>query len=140
MSDLTIKVREATKSGYALCRGGCDSVNLTAPTSKTRRGRVGRDVANTLDTGCNQGIFVEISPELVVYAVYYPPKDCYVAIRKLTPKETFRLQGFTDDYFEKAEFVNSDTQLYKQSGNAMTVDVVQAIGNAIVEFNERCKT
>lgn len=118
-------------------RGGRDSINLAIPTSKTRRGRVGKDMANTLDTSCNQGIFVEISPELTVYAVYYPPKDCYIAIRKLTPKECFRLQGFTDDYFEKAAFVNSDSQLYKQAGNAMTVDVVKAVGDAIIKYEDK---
>lgn len=49
------------------------------------------------------------------------------AIRRLTPKECFRLQGWTDDYFEKAEFVNSDNQLYKQAGNGVTVNVVYEI-------------
>lgn len=39
--------------------------------------------------------------------------DCDVAIRQLTPKEYFRLQGWSDDYFEKAAFVNSNSQLYK---------------------------
>ena len=50
-----------------------------------------------------------------------------IRIRKLTPKECFRLQGWTDDYFEKAQFVNSDSQLYKQAGNGVTVTVIQAI-------------
>ena len=50
-----------------------------------------------------------------------------MAIRKLTPKECFRLQGWTDDYFERAAFVNSDSQLYKQAGNGVTVNVIQAI-------------
>ena len=50
-----------------------------------------------------------------------------VRIRRLTPKECFRLQGWTDDYFEKAQFVNSDSQLYKQAGNGVTVTVIQAI-------------
>lgn len=85
-------------------------------------------MANTLDTQCNQGIFVKISPDLTVYAVRYPKKQCYVAIRKLTPKECFRLQGWTDDYFEKAKFVNSDSQLYKQAGNGVTVNVIKEIG------------
>jgi len=124
---LKVAVREATKQGYAIARGGRDSVNLSQPRSKTRRGRVGVDMANTLDTSCNQGIFVEISPELKVYAVWYPKKQCYIAIRKLTPKECFRLQGWTDDYFEKAEFVNSNSQLYKQAGNGVTVNVIEAI-------------
>lgn len=64
-----IKVAEATKQGYSECRVGIDNVNLSVPGSKTRRGRVGRDVANTLDTSCNQGIFVQVSEELTIYAV-----------------------------------------------------------------------
>lgn len=52
-------------------------------------------------------------------------------IRRLTPRECFRLQGFTDELFEKAAAVNSDTQLYKQAGNAATVNVVYAIGKKI---------
>ena len=84
-------------------------------------------MANTLETSPNQGIFVHISPDLTVYAVWYPKKQCYVAIRKLTPKECFRLQGWTDDYFEKAQFVNSDSQLYKQAGNGVTVSVIEAM-------------
>lgn len=48
-------------------------------------------------------------------------------IRKLTPKECFRLQGFPDDYFERAESVNSDSQLYKQSGNSVTVPIIGSI-------------
>lgn len=106
---------------------GLDSVNLSVPGSATRRGRVGHSVANTLDTSCNQGIFVKVSDELTVYAVWYEKYQCYIAIRKLTPKECFRLQGWTDDYFEKAQFVNSDSQLYKQAGNGVTVSVIKAI-------------
>ena len=82
-------------------------------------------MANTLDTSCNQGVFVQISENLKVYAVWYPKKQCYIAIRKLTPKECFRLQGWTDDYFAKAELVNSDSQLYKQAGNGVTVNVIE---------------
>lgn len=54
-----------------------------------------------------------------------------IRIRRLTPKECFKLQGWTDDYFEKAAFVNLDSQLYKQAGNGVTVNVVQAIGELI---------
>lgn len=75
------------------------------------------------------GIFVQISENLTVYAVWYPKKECYVAIRKLTPKECFRLQGWSDDDFEKAQFVNSDSQLYKQAGNGVTVSVIEAIAS-----------
>ena len=76
---------------------------------------------------CNQGIFVQVSEELTVYAVWYEKYQCYIAIRKLTPKECFRLQGWSDDYFEKAQFVNSDSQLYKQAGNGVTVTVIEAM-------------
>ena len=126
-NQLAVKVTEATKQGYSECRVGVDSVNLAVPGSKTRRGRVGHDIANTLDTSCNQGIFVQVSEELTVYAVWYEKYQCYIAIRRLTPKECFRLQGWTDDYFEKAAFVNSDSQLYKQAGNGVTVNVIEAI-------------
>jgi len=63
--------------------------------------------------------------------VWYEKYKCFIAIRKLTPKECFRMQGWTDDYFKKAAFVNSDSQLYKQAGNGVTVDVVEEIGRAI---------
>lgn len=54
-----------------------------------------------------------------------------VRIRRLTPKECFRLQGWSDDYFEKAAFVNSDSQLYKQAGNGVTVNVIYEIGKRL---------
>ena len=85
------------------------------------------EATKRLDTSCNQGIFVKVSDELVVYAVWYEKYQCYIAIRKLTPKECFRLQGWSDDYFEKAQFVNSDSQLYKQAGNGVTVTVIESI-------------
>lgn len=124
---IAVEVKEATKQGYTECRVGIDSVNLAVPGSATRRGRVGHGVTNTLDTSCNQGIFVKVSDELIVYAIWYEKYQCYIAIRKLTPKECFRLQGWSDDYFEKAQFVNSDSQLYKQAGNGVTVNVIQEI-------------
>lgn len=123
---------EMEQGGYdAECRVGIDSVNFSMPNSKTRRGRVGQEIANTLDTSCNQGIFVQVSEELVVYAVWYEKYQCYIAIRRLTPLECFRLQGWTDDYFKKAEFVNSDSQLYKQAGNGVTVNVIRAIAEKL---------
>lgn len=79
--------------------------------------------ANTLDTSCEQGVVVPV--------IWYEKYKCYIAIRKLTPKECWRLQGWTDDYFEKAQFVNSDSQLYKQAGNGVTVNVVEDIARAI---------
>lgn len=87
-------------------------MNIAFPDSSTRRGRVieNGNISPTLDTGCQIGQLTED-----------------LRIRKLTPKECFRLQGWTDDYFEKAQFVNSDSQLYKQAGNGVTVNVIRAI-------------
>ena len=82
---------------------------------------------NVININSNKGIFVKVSDELIVYAVWYEKYQCYIAIRKLTPRECFRLQGWSDDYFEKAQFVNSDSQLYKQAGNGVTVTVIEAI-------------
>lgn len=50
-----------------------------------------------------------------------------VRIRKLTPRETWRLMGFSDQDFDKAQKVNSNTQLYKQAGNSIVVPVLEAI-------------
>ena len=124
---VAVKINEATKKGYAEAHEG-DSINLTMPESQTRRGRVGVQCAQTLDCACNQGVLVKLADDLTVYAVWYEKYQCYIAIRRLTPRECFRLQGWTDDYFDKAAFINSDSQLYKQAGNGVTVDVVAEIG------------
>ena len=112
-----IKVRNGTKQGYQLAEVG-DSVDLSYPSSLTRRARVGRGIAHNLSCSCQMG------------AVVWNGR--VVKIRRLTPKECFRLQGFSDDLFEKVKAVNSDAQLYKQAGNGVTVPVVYAIGCAIL--------
>ena len=108
-----IRVKEATKQGYAEAEIG-DSINLSHPNSKTRRGRVGKQIANTLLTGETQGV---VEPDF--------------RIRKLTPRECWRLQGFPDWAFDKAKEVNSNSQLYKQAGNSVTVNVIAAIAKEL---------
>ena len=108
-----ILVREATKRGYAVADVG-DSINFSHPNSKTRRGRVGKNIANTLLTSDEQG---------VVLSDY--------KIRKLTPRECWRLQGFPDWAFDKAQEVNSNSQLYKQAGNSVTVNVIEEIAKRL---------
>ena len=81
----------------------------------------------------HNGIYVELPNGVICYAIWYEKEQCYITIRKLTPKECFRLQGWSDDYFEKAAFVNSDSRLYMQAGNGVTVDVTYAIGKKIAE-------
>lgn len=106
---------------------------------RVERGENKTDMGNTLDAKPNQGIFVEISPGVKVYATWYPKKQCYIAIRKLTPLECFRLQSFPDEYFERAQFVNSDSQLFKQAGNSVTVNVIYEIGKKLKETEEQIK-
>lgn len=65
--------------------------------------------------------------------------DDHIKIRKPTPRECFRLQGFTDEQFDRAAAVNSETQLYKQAGNAVTVNVVEEIGRHIMEVQHECE-
>lgn len=58
-----------------------------------------------------------------------------VRIRRLTPRECWRLQGFPDEYFDKAKAAGiSDTQLYKQAGNGVTVNVARAIGEKLAKI------
>lgn len=109
---------EATKKGFAEATIG-DSINLSYPESKTRRGRVGRGVAQTLT--CSQ-------QQAVVTGNAGAPR-----IRRLTPKECWRLMGFDDEDFEKARAVCSDTQLYKQAGNSIVVNVLEAILGNLLE-------
>ena len=108
-----ILIKEATKQGFAKAEIG-DSVNLSHPNSKTRRGRVGKQIANTLLTGESQGV---VEPDF--------------RIRKLTPRECWRLQGFPDWAFDKAQEVNSNSQLYKQAGNSVTVNVIEVIAREL---------
>ncbi|HAM1643753.1 TPA: DNA (cytosine-5-)-methyltransferase [Listeria monocytogenes] len=108
-----IKIKEATKKGFAEAYPG-DSINVSHPNSKTRRGRVGKQTANTLLTGEEQAVV-----------------ENDFRIRKLTPRECWRLQGFPDWAFDRAAEVNSNSQLYKQAGNSVTVNVIEAIAKKL---------
>ena len=99
-----IQIKSATKSGYETATEN-DSINFSVPNSETRRGRVGRGVAQTLDTACNQGVID------------------YHKIRRLTPRECFRLMDFPDTFTWNV----SDSQAYKQAGNSICVGVLAAI-------------
>lgn len=177
---VAIRVKEATKQGFAVAELG-DSINFSVPNSKTRRGRVGKQVAQTLDTSCNQAVVVknplkgktkngwhfeqnvfdveglartlkagggsgnipkivqkprgynkggehEISPTLSSNSWHENNLlKSGMRIRKLTPRECWRLQGFPDWAFDKAQEVNSNSQLYKQAGNSVTVPVIYEI-------------
>ena len=96
-----------------------------------RRMKDNGEEAFTLTAQDIHGVAISQTVKQAIPIIWYDKYKCYIAIRKLTPKECFRLQGWSDDYFEKAQFVNSDSQLYKQAGNGVTVNVVEDIARAM---------
>jgi len=150
-----IKVPTNNSKGYDTLSPG-DSLNYSNPKSKTRRGRVGKGVAQTLDTGCEQAV---IDKKIISYSRDKKGKvvnrnlkndantvhtstgtgnntDQYILesnnIRRLTPVECERLQGFPDNWTANgATAPISDTQRYKMCGNAVTVDVVAEVAKNI---------
>ena len=190
-----LPIKSKTKSGYQIALPG-DSIDLAYPNMNSRRGRVGKEIAHTLTTSCNQGYYafgIDMNPDPKVtelarcitarqdsgighhkgeksgvilvtepIAVLTPAKAevrqegrrfklpnepmftitvtdrhgvVYCGyIRKLMPLECWRLQGFTDEQFNKVKAVGmSDAQLYKQAGNAVTTNVVEAVARIILE-------
>ena len=122
-----VLIKNATKKGYLIAEEG-DGVDTAYPESKTRRGRAQKNMAHTLTTDDSKGVVVGTSNTIASvqkdnYAVELPE----YRIRKLTPKECWRLMGCSDEDFHKAEQVNSNSQLYKQAGNAIVVNVLEAI-------------
>src|SRR5699024_6219050 len=114
-----VAIKEATKKGYDVAFEG-DAVNFQFPDSQTRRGRVGKQIANTLEaSSINQGTPVK--------------EGTRYRIRKLTPRECWRLQGFPDESHDKVKEAGiSDSQRYKQAGNAVTVNVIEAIAERLI--------
>jgi len=105
-----IQIKENTKQGCAAAAAG-DGVNIQFPTSKTRRGRVGKGVSNTLT--CGEGSAVVTDD---------------IRIRKLTPRECLRLMGWTDAQIDRVQAAGvSNAQQYKQAGNGIVVQVLEAL-------------
>jgi DNA (cytosine-5)-methyltransferase 1 len=152
-TDNSIKIKSATSKGYEDATDG-DSINFSVPNSETRRGRVGKGVAQTLDTACNQGVIQYNDKRLneTIQQNDLPtgiPKaiDTYnrkvqdhsptitephhnttrlwdgLKIRRLTPRECFRLMDFPDTF----TWPVSDSQAYKQAGNSIVVNVLYKI-------------
>lgn len=108
-----VAIKQATKQGYIECEVG-GVADLSYPDSKTRRGRV-QDNGN-------------ISPTITATETGICRIESPIRIRKLTPKECFRLMGFSDENFDAAQKAGvSNSQLYKQAGNSIVVDVLYYI-------------
>ena len=99
------------------------AIDLKAFSSKTRGQPFRYGHTACLDHDCYQGVVTTNN----INAIWSEKYNCYLAIRKLTPRECFRLQGWEDKYFERAEQLNSNNQLYKQAGNGVTVNVIKHI-------------
>lgn len=109
-----LKIKVATKQGYEKAEQG-DYVNITFPSSKTKRGRVGRGIAQTLTCGDGNAIVTE-----------------NVRIRKLTPRECLRLMGWSNEQINKITAANvSATRQYRQAGNGIVVQVLEFIFKAL---------
>lgn len=148
--DPYIKVKSATSKGYEIAKEG-DSINLSNPNSKTRRGRAGKEVAQTLVTSCNQAVMIgafrgrnpentndrttgapmqqtlEINKHGTSNTITSVQKDNVVVmdyrIRKLTPRGAFRLMDFPESF----TWPVSNSQAYKQAGNSIVVNVLAEI-------------
>lgn len=139
----TIRIKQATKQGYIELElpGLAD---LSYPDSRTRRGRViGGKISLTLTASENGICEIEgtmenkndphligrngepaTEEELQEFKEHLPKR---YRIRKLTPRECFRLMGVSDENASKMLAVNSNTQCYKQAGNSIVVPVLMAI-------------
>lgn len=155
-----LPIREATTKGYAIANEG-DAVNFQFPNSNTRRGRVGKQIANTLEaSNINQGVIEEIRPILTPdrlekrkngrrfkedgeesftitaidrhgVAIGEYPK---YRIRKLTPRECLRLQSIPEHNIDTILENFSDSRAYKFAGNGLTINLITAIGKEIISF------
>ena len=112
--EIKIIVPEATKKGYAVAEMG-DSIDIAYINQNKRRARVDKERAHTITT----------SPQIGTLTDH--------GVRKLTPRECFRLMGFSDGDFDKAQAICSDTQLYKQVGNSIVVQVLEGILKNLIE-------
>ncbi|WP_236545036.1 DNA cytosine methyltransferase [Tenacibaculum maritimum] len=116
-----IKIKNATKKGFLYASMG-DAINFSFLKSNTKRGRVCKGAAQTLDTSCSLVVLHKNN-----------------VIRRLTEIECERLQGFPDDWtkyemLENEVKINSKTQRYKMLGNAVTVRVVKEVADRLKYF------
>lgn len=117
MEEQTVKIKQATKKGYIECEVG-GVADLSFPDSNTRRGRV-------QEHG-------KICPTLQCEGDICKMESQY-RIRKLTPRECFRLMDFDDEDYEAAAEVNTNTQLFKQAGNSIVVAVLENIFKVMID-------
>lgn len=147
--DMGVPIKVNTKKGFMTAYPG-DSIDLAFVGQNSRRGLVGKQLAHTLTTVSTQATvqFIDLNPEASITET----ARCIVSnqnnglhnrkgersgvlykgrVRRLVPRECLRLQGFYDEQIDLIEGLHSDSQLYKQAGNGVTVTVVEAIGRQL---------
>ena len=149
-----LPIKEATRKGYKIAYPE-DSIDISYYSTNTRRGRVGHKIAHTLTTSSTQGTlcFIDMNrdPETTEIARCLTAKQnggirnhkreasgvlFAGRIRRLTPRECLRLQGWQDDRIDKVLAIQSDNQIYRQAGNGVTVTVVEAIGRRLAAVDD----
>ncbi len=156
--EVGVPIKEATRKGYKMAYPG-DSIDLGYAGLNSRRGRVGQGIAHTLTTGSQQGTlqFMGASPAgtearkggrsveapeetlSTITAADRQGNAYHGRIRRLTPRECLRLQGYHDGQIDRIIGDTSDSQLYKQAGNGVTVNVIEAIGRNLREVDAQLK-
>ena len=150
-----VLIREGTKKGYVEARLG-DSINISYPNNITKRGRVGQNVSNTILTSPNMATLENVNiTEIKMFNPFNNKEITDVAptqttscgmttssatvlisedgkhllkIRKLSPLESWRLMGYDDEDFYSAKAAGvSDSQLYRQAGNSIVVNILEFI-------------
>ena len=140
-----IKIRQATKQGFIECEIG-GVCCLEYPTSTLRRARTieNGQVSPTITTESVPNRIEFGNPDFYNFLYEIDGEIYLIRIRKLIPLECWRLMGFTDEDFYKAEAVNSNTQLYKQAGNSIVTNCLEAIFSqmnidGVTPWNEKIK-
>ena len=165
--EVGIPIKEATRKGYKMAYPG-DSIDLGYASLNSRRGRVGKGIAHTLTTGSQQGTLQFVEQTCTAPEIMKPPAEtgtrkdrCGIKapdgpvftitaagrqgsayhgrIRRLTPRECLRLQGYHDARIDRIIKDTSDSQLYKQAGNGVTVNVIESIGRSLREIDAQLR-
>ena len=156
--EVGVPIKEATRKGYKMAYPG-DSIDLGYAGLNSRRGRVGQGIAHTLTTGSQQGTLQFMGPSpagtearkggrsveapeetlSTITAADRQGNAYHGRIRRLTPRECLRLQGYHDGQIDRIITDTSDSQLYKQAGNGVTVNVIEAIGRNLREADAQLK-
>ena len=128
---LTVKENHGTVTAVAIRES--EQMNKTSYKPVCLNSKGGRNGIEGLQPSIQDRVYDSEAISTSVTTSYMPNFTHGLRIRKLTPKECWRLMGFDNEDFYKAEAVNSNSQLYKQAGNSIVVDVIEKIYEKLFE-------